>query len=93
MRLTQPPLQLRAVETAHDRVANCCRFNGVIGFAHARGQLRKLLPAELALSIELICKTDHAELFFQARRLISSIICCAVTVKEYLCGWSYGIRY
>jgi len=70
MRLTQPPLQL-------DRVANCCWFNGVIGFAHARGQLRKLLPAELALSIELMCKTDHAELFFRGATLdlIDNLLC------------------
>src|SRR5260370_17885702 len=76
--LPQPALQLRAVETVLDRVANCCRFNGVIGFAHARGQLRKLLPAELALSIELMCKTDHAELFFPGKTpdLIDNLLRC-----------------
>ena len=59
----------RAVETADNSFANRCRFHSVIGFGHARGQLRQLLSAELALSVQLIGKTDHADLFFRIKAL------------------------
>jgi hypothetical protein len=56
-------LFLRAAKTANDGFANGCRFNGVIGFGHARSQVRQLLTTELTLSVQLIRKTDHAKLF------------------------------
>lgn len=69
---------LPAVENANNGFANRCRFNSVIRFGHARRQLRQLLPAELPLSIELIGKTDHAELFFRIKAfdLLDNLLRC-----------------
>jgi hypothetical protein len=67
MRLTQPPLQLRAVEAADDGFTNARRFQRRRRFRSFARPASQFLSYELALSVELIGKTDSAELLFRIK--------------------------
>src|SRR5215472_7445244 len=55
------------VEAADDLLANSRLFRRISGFHHAFGQAREFLSGQLSLGIQLIRKSDHAQLFFRTQ--------------------------
>ena len=62
-------LLLSAAEAANDAFPNYCCLSWIVGLSHARSEARQFLAGEFSFRVELIGKSNDAQLIFRIETL------------------------